>query len=123
MADVQETLTNKNVRIAAQKISQKYKKIRNKIPIPFNLTELADADNIVYDNNTNLGDVSSSKVVQIAAKKISQKYRNMRTKTKPLPFNLLDVADADTVDYNGDTNIQDVNLIKIAILTAKKISE
>ena len=47
----------------------------------------------------------------------------MRTKTKPLPFNLLDVADADTVDYNGDTNIQDVNLIKIAILTAKKISE
>ena len=105
VADVQETLTNKNVRIAAQKISQKYKKIRNKIPIPFNLTELADADNIVYDNNTNLGDVSSSKVVQIAAKKISQKNRNMRTKTKPLPFNLLDVADADNVDYNGDTNI------------------
>ena len=47
----------------------------------------------------------------------------MRTKTKPLPFNLLDVADADTVDYNGDTNIQDVNLIKIAILTTKKISD
>ena len=43
--------------------------------------------------------------MQIAAKKMSQKYRNMRTKTKPLPFNLLDVADADTVDYNGDTNI------------------
>ena len=69
MADVQETLTYKNVRIAAQKISQKYKKIRNKITILFNLTELADADNIVYNNNTNLGDVSSSKGVQIAAKK------------------------------------------------------
>ena len=59
--------------------------------------------------------------MQIAAKRISQKYRNMKTKTQSLPFNLLDIGDADTVDYNEDTNIQDVNLNKNAILTAKKI--
>ena len=111
----------KNARITAQKISQKYKKIRNNRPTPFNLEELADADNIVYDNDTSLGDVSSSKGVQIAAKRISQKYRNMKTKTQSLPFNLLDVGDADTVDYNEDTNIQDINLNKNAILTTKKI--
>ena len=45
----------------------------------------------------------------------------MKTKTQSLPFNLLDIGDADTVDYNEDTNIQDVNLNKNAILTAKKI--
>ena len=77
----------------------------------------------IYDNDTNLGDVSSSKGARISAKKISQKYRNMRTKTQPLPFKLSDVVDADTADYNEDTNIQDVNLNRNAILTTKKISD
>ena len=123
MSDVQETFNKKNAQIAAQKISQKYKKIKNKIPIPFNLAELADADNIVYDTDTNLGDVSSNKGAQIVAKRIPQKYRNIRLKTQPLPFNLLDIAEADTVDYNEHTNIQGVNVNKNAILTAKKISD
>ena len=35
----------------------------------------------------------------------------------------MDVADAETVDDNEDTNIEDVNLNKNAILTAKKISD
>ena len=47
----------------------------------------------------------------------------MRTKTQPLPFKLSDVADTDTADYNEDTNIQDVNLNRNAILTTKKISD
>ena len=47
----------------------------------------------------------------------------MRTKTQPLPFKLSDVVDADTADYNEDTNIQDVNLNRNAILTTKKISD
>ena len=47
----------------------------------------------------------------------------MRTKTQPLPFKLLDVADTDTADYNEDTNIQDVNLNRNAILTTKKRSD
>ena len=48
LSDVQEKLTNKNSHIAAKKIRQKYKKMRNKrAPIPFNLARLADADSVV----------------------------------------------------------------------------
>lgn len=46
----------------------------------------------------------------------------MRAKTQLFPLNLLDIADAETVDYNDDTNLQDVNMNKNAILTAKKMS-
>ena len=115
VADVQETLTN-------NQISQKYKKMRSKrAPIPFNLATLAETDNVTYSNNTNLEEVSSSKNEAIAAKKISQKHKNMRNKRQTLPFNLSDIADADFVDYNGDTNLQDANMNKNAILTSKKI--
>ena len=47
----------------------------------------------------------------------------MRSKTQSLPFNLLDIADTDTVDYNDDTNLEDPNMNKNAILVAKKISD
>ena len=33
----------------------------------------------------------------------------MSKKKAPLPFNINDVADAETVDYNNDTNINDVS--------------
>lgn len=46
----------------------------------------------------------------------------MRAKAQLFPLNLLDTADPETVDYNDDTNLQDVNMSKKAILTAKKIS-
>ena len=35
----------------------------------------------------------------------------------------MDIAEADTIDYNEHTNIQGVNVNKNAILTAKKISD
>ena len=99
VADIQESLTSKNARIAAKKISQKYKKMRSKrTPIPFNLARLADTESITSANDTNLRDVTSSKGAAIPAKKISQKYKKMRNKTQSLPFNLSDIADADTVD-------------------------
>ena len=47
----------------------------------------------------------------------------MRSKTQSFPFNLSEIADADTVDYNDDTNLQDANMNNNAILTAKKISD
>ena len=53
---------------------------------------------------------------------ISERYKKIRTNAKSLPLNLSDVADADTVDYNEDVNIQDVNLNRNTILTTKKIS-
>ena len=98
--------------------------MRNKrAPIPFNLDRLADTDSVFYANNTDLQDVSSSRVANIAAKKILQKYKKMRNKTQSLPFNLSDIAEADTVDYNDNINLQDANMSKHAILAANKISD
>ena len=58
-----------------KKISQKYKKMRSKRPpLPFNFSQIVDADSVVYDNDTTLQDVASRKGAPIAAKKISQKY-------------------------------------------------
>ena len=31
----------------------------------------------------------------------------MRNKKQPLPYSLSDIPDADTVDYNGDINLED----------------
>ena len=68
--------------LVLKKISQKYKKIRNKrAPIPFNLNRLGDTDSVVYANDTDLQDVSSSRGANIAAKNILQKYKKMRNKT------------------------------------------
>ena len=45
----------------------------------------------------------------------------MFKKKTPLPFNINDVGDAETVDYNNDTNINDVLSSKNAQIAAKKI--
>ena len=37
-----------------------------------------------------------------------QKYKKLVKKKPPVPFNISDVADAETSDYNKDTNINDV---------------
>ena len=47
----------------------------------------------------------------------------MRCKKQSLPFNLSDIADTDTVNYNDNTNLEDANMNKNAILTAKKIND
>ena len=76
VADIQKTLTNKNAHIAAQKISEKYKKFRrSKLKKPVNLTNIDDADALAYDKNTDLRDVLSTKGAQIAASKISKKHK------------------------------------------------
>ena len=46
----------------------------------------------------------------------------MRARTQSFPFNLSDIADAETIDYNDDTNLQDVNMNRNTILAAQKIS-
>ena len=101
----------------------KYRKLRGKrAPIPFNLADLADAESVVYKNDTDSQDVSTSKSAQIAAKKISNKYKKMRRRKELFPFNLSDIADAETIGYNDDTNLRDVNKNRNTILAAQKIS-
>ena len=43
----------------------------------------------------------------------------MSKKKTPLPFNINDVADAETVDYNNGTNINDVSSDNSAQIAAK----
>ena len=47
---------------------------KKKTPLPFNIIDVADAETVDYNNETNINDVSSSKKAQIAAKKFANKY-------------------------------------------------
>ena len=44
----------------------------------------------------------------------------MSKRKSPFPFNINDVADAETVDYKYDTNINDVSSDNSAQIAAKK---
>ena len=79
---------NKYATIVAKKITDKYKRLREKKNI-----------NIVEE----IKDIASNKGMQITAKKISNKYKKMRYK-KPPPTFLVDEADVETIDYNNDSD-------------------
>ena len=79
---------NKSATTVAKKITDKYKRLREKKNI-----------NIVEE----IKDIASNKGVQITAKKISNKYKKMRYK-KPPPTFLVDEADVETIDYNNDSD-------------------
>ena len=81
----------KSAAIVAKKITDKYKRLREKKNI-----------NIVEE----IKDRASNKGVQINAKKISNKYKKMRYK-KPPPTFLVDETDVETIDCNNhsDNNI------------------
>ena len=79
---------NKYATIVAKKITDKYKRLREKKNI-----------NIVAE----IKDIASNKGMQITAKKISNKYKKMRYK-KPPPTFLVDEADVETIDYNNDSD-------------------
>ena len=60
---------------------QKYKKnSRKKSPLPFDISGVADAETVDYNNDTNINDVLSNKSTPIAAKKIVKKYRDLARK-------------------------------------------
>ena len=47
----------------------------------------------------------------------------MRSKKQSLPFDQDDIADAESVSYNDDIILQDKNMNRNAIITARKISD
>ena len=60
---------NKNAQVAAKNVLEKCKKIsRKKTPFLFNISDIADAEPVDYNNDTNIGNVSSNKRAQITAK-------------------------------------------------------
>lgn len=103
--DKKENVFTKSARITAKKISDKFKKIRSKKAI-----DLVDEVQQV-----------ASKNAQITAKKISDKYKKMRYKKTPLPFNLNDIADAESIAYGEDINLNDTQSIRSSIIAASKI--
>ena len=94
---------------------------RKKSPLPFDISDVADAETVNYNNDTNISDISSNKSSQIAAKKIVQKYKKLAKKKAPPPFDISDVTDTETINYNNATNISDVLSNKNAQIGAKKI--
>ena len=130
--NINDVFSKKSAQIAAKKIVKKYKNLARKKPYqrpPRNtVDDLADLETIKYNNDTNISDLSdipsgpkNNKNTQIAAKKIGQKYKKLAQKKSLLSFNISDVADAETVDYNNDTNINYVSSNKSAQIAAKKI--
>ena len=93
--------------------------------------DLADLETVNYNDDTSISDLNNipfgfsapkkTKSAQIAARKIVQKYKKLSKKKSPLPFHVSDTANTETVDYNDDTNINDVSSNKGAQIVAKKI--
>ena len=76
--------------------------------------DLADLETIGYNNDTSISDLNdiaarSKKIsgTQVAAEKIIKKYKNLAKKKIQKIQN--DLAHAETIDYNHDTNISDLN--------------
>ena len=134
VSDLIDLKKTSGTQLAAKKNIKKYRNLARKKPYkrppPRTETDFDDLETIDYNNDTNISDLngitSSSKKnknTKIAAKKILQKFEKIAQKKTPLSFNLTDVADAETVDYNNDTNISDVLSSKGAQIAAKKISD
>ena len=70
-------------KLLLKKIVQKHKKLaKKKAPVPFNISDVADAETIDYNKDTNINDVLLSKSEQIAGEKIINRYDNLRRKRK-----------------------------------------
>ena len=52
--------------------------LKKKPNFPFNLSDIADAETLQYNNDTDINDNTSSKSAQFAAKKLTDKYRQIR---------------------------------------------
>ena len=92
-----------------------------------NINDLDDAETINYNNDTNINDLDNVNLkktleAQIAAKTIVKKYRNLARKKpyqRPPQNTFDDLADSETIAYNNDTSISDLNDIAAG---SKKVS-
>ena len=68
-------------KLLLRNLSENTKKLaKKKLPLPFNISDIADAETVDYNNGTNINDVLSNKSAQTAAKRIVKKYRNLARK-------------------------------------------
>lgn len=87
------------------------------------MSDIADVETVQYNNDTDFNDITSSKSAQIAARNILNKFKKIARKKPNFPFNLSDIADAETLQYNNDTDINDNTSSKSAQIAAKKLTD
>lgn len=85
-----------------------------------NLTTLADAESVVYDDDRNIADIRSNRGATVAANEMKSKYKKMRAKNIYLPFDLDEIEQEYTENYVDNTDIADVNLKRNTAIAAKK---
>ena len=85
-----------------------------------NLTTLADAESVVYDDDRNIADIRSNRGATVAANEMKSKYKKMRAKNIYLPFDLDEIEQEYTENYVDNTDIADVNLKTKIAIAAKK---
>ena len=122
---------NSGTQVAAKNIIKNYRNLAKK-KAQKNQTDLADAETIDYNKDTNVSDLNEplskkTSSAQIAAK-IVKKYKNLSKKKAAISFNISDIADTAIVDYNSNTNINDLDDIAPnkntnAQIAAKKIAK
>ena len=108
-----QTTEIKTLRLLLKKSYKDTKKYHEK----GNINDVADAETVDSNNDTNISDVSSNKSPQIADKKFINKYDNLRKKRKStLDISKLDVAPNSKNKKAASSN----NRNKIAQIAAKK---
>ena len=118
--------------IATKKNVKKYRNLVKKKPYqtppPNTFGDIADLETVDDNNDTSISDwndivfeLKKNKNAQIVANKIVQKYKKLAKKKAPVTFNISDAADTEAVDYNKDTNINNVLSSKSAQIATEKI--
>ena len=115
VAEIKNAASKKSALITAKKKKpNKYKKMRYKKPPPTFLVDEADVETTDYNNDFD-EDMFAKESIVIAANKKYDRYKKERAE------NNLD--EAETINYDDDTNLADVKENENAKIAAKKFTE
>ena len=109
--------SNRGATIAANKIKNKYKKMRSKSnSLPFDLDDIEQAETENYVDDVDTADVNLNRNAAITAKRISDKYKKIRKKRK------IEIAIELPIEKE-QKRIKTSNLKKLVVMVAKKIRD
>lgn len=115
--NMEDVSSNRGAIIAANKIKNKYKKMRAKNnSLPFSLDEIEQAQTENYVDDVDIADVNLNWNAAIAAKKISNKYKKLTRKRKRY-------AEIEPIEGPVKKPKTSVGTKKSALMAAKKISD
>ena len=115
--NMEDVSSNRGAIIAANKIKNKYKKIRAKNnSLSFSLDEIEQAQTENYVDDVDIPDVNLNRNAAIAAKKISNKYKKLTRKRKRY-------AEIEPIEGPVKKPKKSVGTKKSALMATKKISD